>query len=248
MAVGSLQFNFRHQTYLFQFRVVFTLLCLFLFSICCLLGIWQLHRYTYKKILLNQYHERLTAEVKPFREIAEQSNLQFQHVNVAGEYLSNETMLVQNRFYHDQLGFEVLTPFRVFGEKKLLLVDRGWVQKPLQQVLPEIPSVDGKQNIQGYIKLLDEYQFILGDNILEPDDKPIIMQRIDMNDISATLQQRFYPFILRLDPAQSNGFVRDWTIATVTKERHMGYAVQWFALALVLLIAYFCFSFERKET
>jgi surfeit locus 1 family protein len=247
MAVGSLQFNFRNQTYLFKFRLVFTLLCLSLFILCCFLGVWQLHRYAHKKALITEYQARLTAPAKPFKEIAEEPNLQFQRVYLSGEYLNEQTMLVQNRFYHDQLGFEVLTPLRIFGEKKLVLIDRGWVQKPPQAALPKIQSVNGKQDIQGYIKLLDEYQFILGENILLPNNKPLVLQRIDMNDIRRVTEQPFYPFILRLDAGQSHGFVRDWTIATVTPERHMGYAIQWFALALVLLIAYLCFCCERKE-
>jgi surfeit locus 1 family protein len=75
----------------------------------------------------------------------------------------------------------------------------------------------------------------------------LVIQRIDMKDIQRETHQAFYPFILRLNKADPHGFVRDWTITTVEPARHVGYAVQWFAMALTLLIAYFCFCIERVK-
>lgn len=233
-------FHFRQNTYCFKFRRGFSLLCLFLFILCIALGQWQLHRYAYKKTLLATYQKRLHEKPQDFQIIVSQQDLQFQPVKIAGEYVNSLTMLIQNRFYHDEPGFEVLTPLKISGDKKLLLVDRGWIKNP--DILPVLK----KQEITGHIKLLDEYQFILGDNLLQPDKKPYVLQRVDINEISQITHQAFYPFILRLDANQENGFVRDWTIVTVMPARHMAYAIQWFALALVLLIAYLCFCFEKR--
>lgn len=246
MAAKALQFRFQQQTYLFNLKVGFSLLCLTFFILCCTLGSWQLHRYTDKKTLLTQYQQRLTSQPIPLSQLTVSAPPQFQRISVSGFYLNELTMLVQNRFYHDQLGYEVLTPLRIPGQQKLLLIDRGWIQKPNTQSLPTIENVSSTQDITGYIKLLNEHQFILGKNILAPKQAPLVMQRIDLYEISSITQQSFYPFILRLDANQTNGFVRDWIIASVTPERHMGYAVQWFALAFVLFIAYFCFCCERK--
>jgi surfeit locus 1 family protein len=49
---------------------------------------------------------------------------------------------------------------------------------------------------------------------------------------------------VRLDPTAENGFVRQWIISAMQPERHLGYAVQWFAMALVLSIMCFCYCCE----
>ncbi|MEO8401095.1 MAG: SURF1 family protein [Gammaproteobacteria bacterium] len=243
-----LQFYFRKQAYLIQFRLGFFLLCAFLFCLCCVLGVWQLHRYAQKKILVTTSQQRLNAAPIPITELSKPNDYQFQTVSVAGNYLNQFTLLVQNRFYHDQVGFEVLTPLKIKGEEKLVLIDRGWIAKPNNSALPKIEPVNSTQHLTGYIKLLNEYQFILGKNILTPEISPLVMQKIDLDEISQVVKQPFYPLMVRLNANAPNGFIRDWTITTMPPERHMAYAVQWFALALVLLIAYFCFCCERRDS
>lgn len=243
----SLQFHFREKTYFFQFRRGFSLLCLFLFCLCLVLGVWQLHRYAFKKTLLTTYQKRLLDAPHPFGDVLSQKDLQFQSIKTSGTYLNSLTLLVQNRFYHDEPGFEVLTPLQIPHDKKLLLIDRGWIKQPENNVLPDIQAVTNKQFISGHIKLLNEYQFILGENMLHPDSKPLVVQRIDINELSQMTHYSFYPFILRLNANETNGYVRDWTIVTVTPARHMAYAIQWFLLAFVLLIAWLCFCCEEKN-
>ena len=191
------------------------------------------------------YQERSVAAPKPLGTLPETAaDLQFQRVTVTGQYLNDMTMFLQNRFYHEQLGYEVLTPMQIPGQQKLLLVDRGWIQKPADAELPTIAPVVAEQAIIGSLKVLNEYQFILGQNILTA-AKPIVMQKVDVRELSQLMHQSFYPFVLRLDPSATNGFVRDWTLTVVNPERHLGYAVQWFLMAIVLFIAYLCYCVER---
>jgi surfeit locus 1 family protein len=49
-----------------------------------------------------------------------------------------------------------------------------------------------------------------------------------------------------LDPAAPNGYERVWRPAMqFGPERHLGYAIQWFALALVALIIFIALSLRR---
>lgn len=239
-------FRFKTETYSIKLNKVFMLLCLFFFGLFCMLGVWQLHRFHYKQVLLSTYQNRLNALPKPLVLLSGSLNdIQFQPIAADGHFVNELTMFIQNRIYQGKAGFEVLTPLRVSGENKLLLIDRGWVQKPEGQALPQIIPQKEKQHIVGYIKRVDEYQFILGKNILEPVTYPLVMQKIDLNEIGRLMNQTFYPFVVRLDPAAQNGFVRDWVISATPPERHRMYAIQWFSLALVILIAYLGFSVER---
>lgn len=222
------------------FRLGFTIFCAVFFILFCLLGMWQLQRYHFKKELLQLYHDRLEAAPRSLSEVLAGHDLSFQRIKVSGKFLFDQTMLMQDQFFQDQLGYEVLTPFQIDHDKKLLLIDRGWSNG----YLPE-KNNNSTVTISGYIKLLNEYQFILGDNILKPDSRPLTMQKINIEEISRITHQDYYRFILRLDPAMPNGFTRQWTISTVLPERHLGYAIQWFVMAFVLVIAYFCFCYDR---
>jgi surfeit locus 1 family protein len=278
-----------HQpSYSLTLRIKYFVFCFAFLILFCLLGIWQVQRYQYKKTLINTYHERVSKVPQPFLPIAQSPHLneiQFQHVSVVGEYINSLTMFVENRIYHHEVGVEVLTPMRIEGTHQLLLVDRGWIKKsmkdekksmtetkkPIEDELPQINDVNDQQRIEGYLKSLDEYQFILGKNILSPQSEtindqnglrkndfsnelikeklssPIIMQKIDLNDIARITQKDYFPYILRLDPSQSNGFVRDWDIYSIMPAKHLGYAIQWFLMALVVVVGYFIHCFKRKE-
>jgi surfeit locus 1 family protein len=244
-----IKFHFFRQTYNLKFRAGFLLLSLFFISLFCLLGAWQLHRYHYKTILLLGFEQRQMAAPKPFLELTSSPFLSFQPVTATGKYINELTMFVQNQFYQGQLGVEVLTPFQITGEQTLLLIDRGWIKKSAQEALPTIERVEGEQHLLGDIKLLNEYQFILGKNILQPTQHPLVMQKIVIADIKQWTHHSFYPVIVRLAASQAHGFAREQVrvITTVLPERHMAYAIQWFIMAFVLLIAYLCFCCERVK-
>lgn len=227
-----------------QNHLGFLILSLTFIALFITLGIWQIHRYHYKKNLLNTYQHNLASPPKAFLPLTKTTDsLQFQHVFVTGHYL--DSLLIQNQFHQNQIGFEVLTPLQIPGEKKLLLIDRGWVLKNNPVTAPT-----GEQRITGYIKLLNEYRFILGKNILEPNTKPLTMQKIDIDELSHITGESYFPYILRLDPNEPHGFARNWMIVSAPPERHLAYAVQWFllAIAVVILFVYFCFSRERSQS
>ena len=54
-----------------------------------------------------------------------------------------------------------------------------------------------------------------------------------------------YPYVLRLDPTMLGGFTPNWVISAIHPEKHLVYAVQWFLLALVVLVSMF-FAIRRK--
>jgi len=218
-----------------------------LFSIVlfCILGIWQLYRYYDKQTLLKTYEARLHELPKPFEFLSGKlENIQFQPVVVEGEWLPAFSMLI-SRLHQGKLGFEVITPMRVMGGQKWLLIDRGWMPKG-DKFLPFLAPISGKLQLLGYIKLVDKHTFILGKNILDTSVKPWVMQKINIDELRGLTKHDFYPFLLRLDPGESNGFVRDWVISIAPPERHMMYAIQWFALAIVFLIGSF-FYIQRAR-
>ena len=233
----SIPFQFRRHHYLAKFRPGFTVMWLLIFCLMCYLGVWQLHRYHFKKTLLADFQQRASVAPQP---LSAAHDVQFQHVSAKGKYL-NELSILVDRVHDNRSGFDVVTPFLLEEQNKLLLVNRGWVAAS-----PHFEKEQTTQEITGVIKLINEYQFILGKNVL--DQSPLHLQKIDLRDISQQLHEEVFPFILLLDASSAQGYQRDWVItAGMTPERHMGYAVQWFVMAIVLVVAWLCFSIERVE-
>lgn len=221
--------------------------CLLFVALFCLLGIWQLYRYHDKQGLLKIYEERLHELPKPFEFLSGNiKDFQFQPVVVQGEWMNTFSMFIQH-LHEGQPGLEVITPLRIVGSQKWLLIDRGWIPWAQNKSLPSWAPVSGKLQLLGYIKLVDEHSFILGKNIMDASVKPWVMQKIDINELHRLTKHDFYPFILRLDPSESYGFVRDWVISITPPERHFMYAIQWFALAIVVLVGYVCFCKQRVK-
>lgn len=242
----SYQFKIRQQCYRITFNFYFFVLCLLFFALLVRLGVWQLQRYHYKEALQQAYRTQATQAPQPLNPNAALAALQFKRVSVHGHYLPALTVLLQNITHAGQTGYEVLTPLQLQGQNTVLLIDRGWVAVGQKNLLMS-PELTREQNVVGNVKLLNEYQFILGENTLAPAQKPLLLQKIDTAYLSQLWQRPVYPFMLRLDAQAPLGYVRDWSPQNFNPERHMGYAVQWFLMAAVLVIAYISFCLERVK-
>jgi surfeit locus 1 family protein len=53
--------------------------------------------------------------------------------------------------------------------------------------------------------------------------------------------------LLLLDPGESDGYVRSWAPPGFPPLRHVGYALQWFALALALFVIYLAVNVRRVK-
>lgn len=234
-------FKFRlfNQSYIFQLSNLFLTFWVFMLLLMVTLGFWQIKRYHFKLRLLNDYSINLSAASVPLANLDTHKNLltlQFKPVTFSGFYQNDQNIFIPNRQENNRDGFEVITPVTsAANNKQLVLVDRGWVKKTSNP--PQVASVKGLQAISGRIKLLNEYQFILGPTVLSRTGNSFIMQKIVIDELQKLTRQTYYPFLLRLNKNDRNGFSRNWVVTTVEPSRHLGYAVQWFVMSLVLGIA-----------
>ena len=111
----------------FRPRVVPSLFCVFFIVLFVILGIWQIHRYEYKKALLSHYTQEMHESPISLQASSQAKDLQFKQIKVKGEYLNSMTAFIQNRYSNNHVGYDVLTPLKIAGNSKLLLVNRGWV-------------------------------------------------------------------------------------------------------------------------
>ena len=75
---------------------------------------------------------------------------------------------------------------------------------------------------------------------------PRVVQFPNAASISGLLDEEILRPLLLLADDQPDGYLRDWQPAATGVDRHMGYALQWFAMAATLLVIYVVVNL-RKE-
>ncbi len=194
-------------------------------------------------------------------------DLQGKRLQTEGQFLNQYAIFVDNQSFKGQPGYKVLTPLLVAGQPSptCVLVDRGWI--PLGQsraILPALPPVSGTIKIEGRLyppvqgfKLPgrphpsppplrwggDLKQRRNKDHPIEKSAEylwPLRVLNIDLKTLEQILGHKLYPLILRLEPGDKLGFeILPFAIQTgMPPIKHLGYAWQWFMMALTVLIYY----------
>ena len=225
-----------------------TIVTLCLLPLMTGLGIWQLERAFWKQELVDSNEDR--ARLSPvalesldnFRDAE-----QYRRVFVRGNYDMDHQLLLDNRTYEGYAGYHVLTPLRLADSDKTVLVNRGWV--PLgssRAVLPDIPGTRGEILVDATFMVPPKKLFRLGAMDEVHEGWPQVVQQIEMNELEQRLGYPLQPLVLLLDKDDEFGFIRDWkAVYGVTPDKHRAYAVQWFTLALVLLLIYIGVNSKR---
>ncbi len=222
---------------------------LLLFSVLCSLGFWQLSRGEQKTILLAQQQEASSADALDLtRQTGIDSDaLRYRPVLVSGHYDAVHQILIDNQMLNGKPGYLVLTPFLPDGGQPGILVNRGWV--PLggsRDVLPDISISMVAQQVRGRINRFPEPGLKLKGAEIPGETWPVRVQVLDSKLLADKLGYALADYQIELDPAQSDGYQRQWKIAVaIPPEKHRAYAVQWFGLALTLT-ALFVWTSSRK--
>lgn len=225
-----------------------TLATLALLPLFIALGGWQLQRADEKRELMTQAaagRERTLA-----LNAQNLAKLQrYQQVSATGRYDGERQILLDNMPSHSgQAGYRVLTPLSL-ADGAVLLVDRGWV--PLgssRETLPNIAVEGGERTVLGLLDELPEPGVRLGAATTSETRWPRVLNYPRRQELAALYGPRLLPRIVLLNDAEPDGYERQWRINSgFGPERHIGYAVQWFAMALTLAAIYIGVNLKRVE-
>jgi cytochrome oxidase assembly protein ShyY1 len=73
------------------------------------------------------------------------------------------------------------------------------------------------------------------------------VQQLDLAAVARRLEQPLPPYVVRVDAGVPGGLVRDWPEPGFGREKHLGYAFQWFAMAAAVVILYVALNLRRKQ-
>ncbi|MEM8844595.1 MAG: SURF1 family protein [Pseudomonadota bacterium] len=208
------------------------------------LGSWQLERGNVKHGIEKSLSKDDTEFVQASLPLASLADWRYKNIKLQGNYLADKQFLLDNQIRDGVAGYAVLTPYFVERSQDWVLVDRGWVpQGHDRSFLPDISLNETLNTISGSVYVPYDDSFSLG-GIAEGEDKgwPRRIQFVDYQQLGQRLQLELQPFTLRLNSDEPNGYQRDWLQSQMSASKHYGYAFQWYAMALAVLVLWWIYS------
>lgn len=202
-------------------------------AVCAGLGVWQLDRLGGKRAA-NAI--ALTARSEPIVMLEgtrEDSALANRRLRARGHYDHAHDIVVRGRVYRGVPGVEIVSPLVLEGEKTAVLVNRGFV-----------PSADAVTVNAGSVR---EPGLVQVDGIALPIDSgsgtPLrrgnltTWSRLDRAALRSSLPYPIHAVYIRQFPDSTlPRFPRRLDPPVLNDGPHLGYAIQWFAFALIALV------------
>ncbi len=236
------------RVHLFQFvftpKLIPTLAFIVILPILINLGFWQLDRAQQKTRIAQQFKRGAQTIITQEELDLKPKSLSYKKIRLHGRYDSQHTFLLDNRVINHRVGYDVISPFKLINGQ-VILVNRGFVARAQdRKILPKLAYITGLQTIEGRIKLPPKKIFLLGKTPNNP-KWPKVIQALDLKKLSQSLKKPLIPVIILLGPNNPHGFIRQWKSMPIKAEKHHGYAIQWFSLALTLVIIYVLVNTRR---
>lgn len=218
-------------------------------------GFWQLDREQEKILLQSNYEARTqTPEIALAEVNPGQDTLPYLRIKATGTYDNQRYFLLDNKIHKGVVGYEVISPFQT-EEGITVLVNRGWIaQGSSRDLLPVPVIVPESTQMRGSIYVPISAPFLLGaPEELNSQAWPQVIQSLDMKLLAAVLNDgSLFPYTVRLSDNAPGVLEPNWPLLNMMPEKHRAYAVQWFVMAVVLLMLFLYSSIghpeKRKQT
>lgn len=225
------------------------------------LGLWQSRRAVEKQAMLDASAQVLGQRRPQPLDVATDPDRarQYDWVVGRGSFAARAPVLLDNQQRNGRVGVRVYRLFHPSSGSELL-VDLGWVPLAGDRRMPAIPPPPVSDDalplqVSGLLAPPPSPGLAFGPPMLQRDDVPEgsvpvwLATRIDLAAIDRAIgddDRTLAPRVLRLDPALPIGHERDLELLanTLTPDKHRGYAVQWFGLALAVLVTALILTFR----
>ncbi len=199
------------------------------------LGAWQLRRADENRALAEQFVAggRATLLGDPPALLTDSNR--FHRLEVRGAYVAAPQFLLDNMLHDGTAGYHVLTPLRVEGSTRRLIVNRGWIGGGSdRRTLPDVSASTEPRTITGRIERLPQPGIRLGEPAAPAPttENVTVVEYPTMTELATRLGQPLFDYQLLLDPTEPGGYARDWRAPGVGPERNLIYAGQWLLLAV----------------
>lgn len=218
-----------------QLNVIPLCLALLMMPVLLALGFWQLERADQKRTLLAEHRHRQSLPPINLDDLTDADIAlipPYSPVTFTAQFDNKHVWLLDNKIQRGQFGYQVLQPVAL--GKSRLIVNRGWLAGSLDRSqLPEITPLEAPLLVLGQTALASR-NAMMDDRAIDQ-TFPKRINQINFVEINAELGQSVAQLI-QLDPGSAGAFSADWPPVNISPDKHMGYAVQWFAMAFALFL------------
>ena len=181
------------------------------------LGFWQLNRAEEKTQLLNEQAARTSLAPEPITAALEA----FTPIHLSGT-LTGVHYWWDSRTHDGQVGYELLVVIALdSGPYDSAVVNLGFVADTHYRTqLPDMPTLPTQVNWNTQVRHINLHW-------LEAQLYPVQLG-VFLGD--------FAPVLFEIDADEPEALIGNWEQASIGPARHLGYAIQWFALAAVLFM------------
>ncbi len=216
-------------------------------------GFWQLSRYHWRQGINRALQERSDLPPKDLPDLMTEvppgsppDDIEYRMAKVRGTFQADQEIIIRNRSFEGASGCHVLTPLALESQPAdsampwAVLVVRGWIpitdceNYPIDSELPTPGTVE----VTGLVRLTQTRGFLgAGD----PAEGVLTeMARVDIDRIRR--QSSFNLYEVYLELATQDPPVGELPVPVPPPERtngpHLGYMVQWFLFATVVVVGY----------
>ncbi|MEV6598385.1 SURF1 family protein [Actinoplanes sp. NPDC051346] len=209
------------------------------------LGNWQFHRYTERTAVNERIDAADSTPAAPLTSVLVKptaagtlgaqpgEDKAWTKVTVTGRYDATHEIQARGRTVNSKVGFEILTPL-ILTDGTAVLVDRGWVPSTNgDAVSPPVapPPPTGEVTVVGQLHLSESRPAPIAER-----DGRIDTRRIALPRLAQKLPYPVYgAYVLLSEPAEGYSPI---PINHEDAWQNGGYAVQWWAFAVMALLAY----------
>ncbi|WP_120005352.1 SURF1 family protein [Nesterenkonia muleiensis] len=215
--------------------------CVIFCVACYLLGQWQLDRREAALEEINRVVDNYDQDPVPYSEARDifaegSAEDEWTVVELRGQYLSDDSLLVRNRGHGGQVGYEQLVPFRDSASGDVVVVSRGWL--PTSSTDGSVPAFNPEPPA-GVVELTARMR--PGEPEIDRDAPQGQLASIDLSEYQS---QASYPLVQggyglmaeeSPEPAQTP---HQLARPSLDEGPHLSYSMQWVTFGLLSFVGW----------
>lgn len=162
-------------------------------------------------------------------------DVEWRRVTVRGRFEPKYAVFLDNRVLRGVAGYHVVMPLAISGGERHVLVNRGWIAGTRDRNrLPQVKTPEETVEVTGLAVVPGRRFLELGNGVVEGN----VWQNLTLERYRRAVPIALQPVMVQQESALDDGLVRAWDKPDLGIEKHYGYAFQWLALAVTILVIY----------
>ena len=228
----------------FEPSLVPTLAAFCVLSLTLYLGHWQQGRAAEKQAMQIEFERRTAAmPVLLGAAISDPNVFRYARAIARGEWVASGQIFLDNKFHNEAVGFHVITPLKIAGTDRYVLVNRGWVARGAGfPAPPAIPVPAGSVEVEGVLMLPGTRFLELAQTTVQGN----VWQNLTIERYRAASKLDVLPLVLLAKTA-------DMPLKPVAErpdaraEKHIEYMLTWYSLAATVVVLWVALNVKLER-